>query len=88
MKINRSLFYDLTDPCTRSGEFQTVVNGSQPASLLKLDNTRYKTPEDTFQTFDCVIKIKTEFVNKVSDHYDGTEDIALVMFDISHGNKM
>jgi len=40
LKINRSLFYDLTDPCTRSGEFQTVVNGSQPASLLKLDNTR------------------------------------------------
>jgi len=27
-------------------------------------------------------------VNKVSDHYDGTEDIALVMFDISHGNKI
>jgi len=85
LKFNRSQFYDLTDPCSRTGEFQAVINRSHPASLLKLD-TRYKTLV-TYQTFDCVIKIKTEFVNKSRDYYNENEDIALLMFDISHGYR-
>eukprot|EP00090_Calanus_glacialis_P012013 TRINITY_DN20461_c0_g1_i1.p1 TRINITY_DN20461_c0_g1~~TRINITY_DN20461_c0_g1_i1.p1 ORF type:complete len:299 (-),score=42.69 TRINITY_DN20461_c0_g1_i1:182-1078(-) len=85
LKFNRSQFFDLTDPCSRTGEYNAVINRSHPAALLKLD-TRYKTLV-TYQTFDCVIKIKTEFGNKSRDYYNDNEDIALLMFDINHGYR-
>jgi len=85
LKFNRSQFFDLTDPCSRTGEYHAVINKTHPASLLKLD-IRYKTLV-TYQTFDCVIKIKTEFGNKSRDYYNENEDIALLMFDIHHGYR-
>ena len=39
----------------------------------------------TYQTFDCLIKVKTEFLNKSQETYNENEDIAVMMFDISHG---
>merc|ERR1712106_600600 len=85
LKFNRSQFFDLTDPCSRTGEFHAVINKTHPAALLKLD-TRYKTLV-TYQTFDCIIKVKTEFGNKSRDYYNENEDIALMMFDINHGYR-
>merc|ERR1712106_310798 len=85
LKFNRSQFLDLTDPCSRTGEFHAVINKTHPAALLKLD-TRYKTLV-TYQTFDCIIKVKTEFMNKSRDYYNENEDIAVMMFDIHHGYR-
>ena len=45
---------------------------------------RYRT-HVTNQTFDCLIKVKTEFLNKSQETYNENEDIAVMMFDISHG---
>ena len=45
---------------------------------------RYRTLV-TYQTFDCLIKVKTEFLNKSQETYNENEDIAVMMFDISHG---
>ena len=83
LKFNRSQFMDLTDPCSRTGQYEAVINRSHPALLVKLD-TRYKTLV-TYQTFDCLIKVKTEFRNKSQEYYNENEDIAVMMFDISHG---
>ena len=83
MKFNRSQFYDLTDPCSRTGQYEAVINRSHPALLVKLD-TRYRTLV-TYQTFDCLIKVKTEFLNKSQETYNENEDIAVMMFDVSHG---
>ena len=83
LKFNRSQFQDLTDPCSRTGQYEAVINRSHPALLVKLD-TRYKTLV-TYQTFDCLIKVKTEFRNKSQEYYNENEDIAVMMFDISHG---
>ena len=80
MKFNRSQFYDLTDPCSRTGQYEAVINRSHPALLVKLD-TRYRTLV-TYQTFDCLIKVKTEFLNKSQETYNENEDIAVMMFDI------
>ena len=83
LKFNRSQFQDLTDPCSRTGQYEAVINRSHPALLVKLD-ARYKTLV-TYQTFDCLIKVKTEFRNKSQEYYNENEDIAVMMFDISHG---
>jgi len=85
LKFNRSQFLDLTDPCSRTGEFHAVINKTHPTALLKLD-TRYKTLV-TYQTFDCIIKVKTEFMNKSRAYYNENEDIAVMMFDIHHGYR-
>merc|ERR1719429_617512 len=83
MKFNRSQFFDLTDPCSRTGQYEAVINRSHPALLVKLD-TRYRTPV-TYQTFDCLIRVKTEFLNKSQETYNENEDIAVMMFDVNHG---
>jgi len=83
LKFNRSQFMDLTDACSRTGQYEAVINRSHPALLVKLD-TRYRTLV-TYQTFDCLIKVKTEFLNKSQETYNENEDIAVMMFDISHG---
>lgn len=57
----------------------------RPAALLKLD-IRYKTLI-TYQTFDCIIKVKAEFKNKSKDFYNDNEDIAVMMFDINYGYR-
>jgi len=74
---------DLTDPCSRTGQYEAVINRTNPALLVKLD-ARYKTLV-TYKTFDCLIKVKTEFKNKSQEYYNENEDIAVMMFDISHG---
>jgi len=83
LKFNRSQFMDLTDACSRTGQYEAVINRSHPALMVKLD-TRYRTLV-TYQTFDCLIKVKTEFLNKSQETYNENEDIAVMMFDISHG---
>ena len=40
----------------------------------------------TYQTFDCIIKVQTEFSNKSKEFYNDNEDIALMMFDIKYGH--
>jgi len=85
LKFNRSQFLDLTDPCSRTGEYHAVINRTHPASMLKLD-IRYKTLV-TYQSFDCVIKVKTEFMNKSREFYNENSDIAVMMFDINHGYR-
>lgn len=85
LKFNRSQFVDVSEPCSRTGVFHTTLNRSRPAALLKLD-IRYKTLV-TYQTFDCIIKVKTEFMNKSREFYNDNEDIAVMMFDISYGYK-
>jgi len=86
LKFNRSHFQDLTDPCSRTGIFHATLNRSHPAALLKLDS-RYKTLVTT-HTFDCVIKVKTEFGNKSREFvYNDNEDLAVMMFDINYGYK-
>lgn len=85
LKFNRSQFVDLTDPCSRTGQYQAIINRSHPAALVKLD-TRYRTLV-TYQTFDCIIKVKTEFRNKTKELYNENEDIAVMMFDINHGYR-
>lgn len=83
LKFNRSQFMDLTDACSRTGQYEAVINRTHPALLVKLD-TRYRTLV-TYQTFDCLIKVKTEFLNKSGETYNENEDIAVMMFDVSHG---
>jgi len=85
LKFNRSQFEDMTDPCSRTGVFHASLNKSRPAALLKLD-IRYKTLI-TYQTFDCIIKVKAEFKNKSKDFYNDNEDIAVMMFDINYGYR-
>lgn len=85
LKFNRSQFLDLTDPCSRTGEYHAVINRTHPASMLKMD-IRYKTLV-TYQSFDCVIKVKTEFMNKSREFYNENSDIAVMMFDINHGYR-
>merc|ERR1712106_564571 len=85
LKFNRSQFLDLTDPCSRTGEYHAVINRTHPAAMLKLD-IRYKTLV-TYQSFDCVIKVKTEFMNKSREFYNENSDIAVMMFDINHGYR-
>ena len=58
---------------------------SRPAALLKLD-IRYKTLI-TYQTFDCIVKVKAEFMNKSKEYYNDNEDIAVMMFDINYGYR-
>jgi hypothetical protein len=53
--------------------------------MLKMD-IRYKTLV-TYQSFDCVIKVKTEFMNKSREFYNENSDIAVMMFDINHGYR-
>ena len=57
----------------------------RPAALLKLD-IRYKTLI-TYQTFDCIVKVKAEFMNKSKEYYNDNEDIAVMMFDINYGYR-
>ena len=57
----------------------------RPAALLKLD-IRYKTLI-TYQTFDCIVKVKAEFMNKSKEFYNDNEDIAVMMFDINYGYR-
>lgn len=85
LKFNRSHFLDLTDPCSRTGSYEAVINRTHPAALLKLD-IRYKTLV-TYQSFDCLIKVKTEFHNKSREFYNENEDVAVMMFDINHGYR-
>ena len=42
--------------CFRTGSYETVLNRTHPAALLKLD-IRYKTLV-TYQSFDCIIKVQ------------------------------
>ena len=37
LKFNRSQFMDLTDACSRTGQFEAVINRSHPALMVKLD---------------------------------------------------
>jgi len=88
LKFNRSQFFDLSEPCSRTGVFHATLNRTHPVALVKLD-IRYKTLV-TYQTFDCLIKVKTEFMNKSrgrQDVYSDNEDIAVMMFDINYGYK-
>ena len=64
-----------------------LIYGSwcRPAALLKLD-VRYKTLI-TYQTFDCIVKVKAEFMNKSKEYYNDNEDIAVMMFDINYGYR-
>ena len=52
---------------------------------MKLD-IRYKTLI-TYQTFDCIVKVKAEFMNKSKEYYNDNEDIAVMMFDINYGYR-
>merc|ERR1711953_108159 len=59
LKFNRSLFRDVSRECSLEGKFEAVINRNNPAYLLKLDgkdNTVFSQ-----QTFDCVIKVRTEW---------------------------
>jgi len=59
LKFNRSLFYDVSRECSLEGKFEAVINRTHPAYLLKLEGK-----DKTFlshQTFDCVIKVRTEW---------------------------
>ena len=62
-----------------------INSGCRPAALLKLD-IRYKTLI-TYQTFDCIVKVKAEFMNKSKEFYNDNEDIAVMMFDINYGYR-
>jgi len=85
LKFNRSQFVDLSDPCSRTGIYHATLNRTNPVALLKLD-IRYKTLI-TYQTFNCMIKVRTEFMNKSREFYNENEDIAVMMFDINYGYK-
>jgi len=85
LKFNRSQFLDVTSPCSRTGIYNAELNSSRPAALLKLD-IRYKTLV-TYQTFDCIVKVKAEFQNKSKEYYNDNEDIAVMMFDINYGYR-
>ena len=83
LKFNRSMFTDVSGPCSRTGVFQAALNKTHPTAFIKLD-IRYKTLV-TYQTFDCIIKVKTEFSNKSREFYNDNEDIAVMMFDMNYG---
>lgn len=83
LKFNRSMFTDVSGPCSRTGVFQAKINKTHPTAFIKLD-IRYKTLV-TYQTFDCIIKVKTEFTNKSREFYNDNEDIAVMMFDMNYG---
>jgi len=83
LKFNRSMFTDVSGPCSRTGVFQAALNKTHPTAFIKLD-IRYKTLV-TYQTFDCIIKVKTEFTNKSREFYNDNEDIAVMMFDMNYG---
>lgn len=83
LKFNRSMFTDVSGPCSRTGVFQAKLNKTHPTAFIKLD-IRYKTLV-TYQTFDCIIKVKTEFTNKSREFYNDNEDIAVMMFDMNYG---
>ena len=72
-----SLTYEVRVYC------QVSLNRSNPTAFLKLD-IRFKTMI-TYQTFDCIIKVRTEFSNKSKEYYNENEDIALMMFDMKYG---
>ena len=59
LKFNRNLFYDVGRECSLEGKFEVVINRTHPAYLLKLDG-KDKTVF-SHQTFDCVIKVRTEW---------------------------
>merc|ERR1711953_740243 len=59
LKFNRSLFRDVSRECSLEGKFEAVINRKNPAYLLKLDG-KDKTVFSQ-QTFDCVIKVRTEW---------------------------
>ena len=73
----------MSSPCSRTGLHQVRLNKTSPTAFLKLD-IRFKTLL-TYQTFDCIIKVKTEFTNKSREFYNDNEDIAVMMFDIKYG---
>jgi len=73
----------VSGPCSRTGVFQAALNKTHPTAFIKLD-IRYKTLV-TYQTFDCIIKVKTEFTNKSREFYNDNEDIAVMMFDMNYG---
>jgi len=83
LKFNRSMFTDVSSECSRTGVFQAELNKTNPSAFIKLD-IRYKTLV-TYQTFDCAIKVKTEFTNKSREFYNDNEDIAVMMFDMNYG---
>jgi len=83
-KFNRSMFEDVSQPCSRTGIHHVSLNKTNPTSFLKLD-IRFKTMI-TYQSFDCIIKVRTEFSNKSKEFYNDNEDIALMMFDIKYGH--
>jgi len=83
-KFNRSMFADVSQPCSRTGLHHVSLNKTHPTAFLKLD-IRFKTMI-TYQTFDCIIKVQTEFSNKSKEFYNDNEDIALMMFDIKYGH--
>ena len=83
-KFNRSMFEDVSQPCSRTGLHHVKLNKTHPSAFLKLD-IHFKTMI-TYQTFDCIIKVRTEFSNKSKEFYNDNEDIALMMFDIKYGH--
>ena len=83
-KFNRSMFRDVSQPCSRTGLTHVTLNKTNPTAFLKLD-IRFKTMI-TYQTFDCIIKVQTEFSNKSKEFYNDNEDIAMMMFDIKYGH--
>lgn len=83
-KFNRSMFRDVSQPCSRTGLTHVTLNKTNPTAFLKLD-IRFQTMI-TYQTFDCIIKVQTEFSNKSKEFYNDNEDIALMMFDIKYGH--
>ena len=83
LKFNRSMFTDVSGPCSKTGVFHARINKTHPTAFIKLD-IRYKTLV-TYQTFDCIIKVKTEFTNKSREFYNDNEDIAVMMFDMNYG---
>jgi len=66
LKFNRNLFYDVGRECSLEGKFEVVINRTHPAYLLKLDG-KDKTVF-SHQTFDCVIKVRTEWYTNRSRH--------------------
>ena len=78
------MFSDVSQPCSRTGLHHVSLNKTHPTAFLKLD-IRFKTMI-TYQTFDCIIKVRTEFSNKSKEFYNDNEDIALMMFDIKYGH--
>ena len=79
------MFSDVSQPCSRTGLHHVSLNKTHPTAFLKLD-IRFKTMI-TYQTFDCIVKVKAEFMNKSKEYYNDNEDIAVMMFDINYGYR-